>query len=115
MHFRGSLVCWFGPYGGSHLDQFASIVVDNKLAYTMGMPAGGYSNTWEWEEVLVFPTNKRPVVEFMWSIGHTIRPNGEILEGNPAQVDEFMPVTRDNYRGYYELLLSRTLEHLGLQ
>jgi hypothetical protein len=115
VHFRGSLVCWFGPYGGSHLDQFASIVVDNKLAYTMGMPAGGYSNTWEWEEVLVFPTNKRPVVEFMWSIGHTIRPNGEILEGNPAQVDEFMPVTRDNYRGYYELLLSRTLEHLGLQ
>ena len=32
-----------------------------------------------------------------------------------AQVDEFIPVTRDNYEHYYELLLSRTLEHLGLQ
>jgi hypothetical protein len=101
VHFRGPLVCWFGPYGGSHLDQFASIVVDN--------------SPWEWEEALVFPTSKRPVVEFMWSIGHTIRPNGEILEGNPAQVDEFIPVTQDNYLQYYELLLSHTLEHLGLK
>ena len=48
------------------------------------------------------------------SIGHTIRPNGEILEGNPAQVAEFIPVTRDNYESYYQLLLARTLEYLRL-
>jgi len=113
LHFRGLLVCWFSPYGGSHLDQFASIIVDNELGHTIGMSPGGYSNTWEWEEVLVFPRSQEPVVEFMWSIGHTIRPNGEILEGNPAEVHEYLPVTRDNYLTYYELLLSRSLDHLG--
>ncbi len=115
VHFRGPLVCWLSPYGGSHLDQFASIVVDNALGYTLGMPAGGYSNTWEWEEVLHFPISGEPVVRFMWSIGHTVRPNGEILEGNPAQVDEYVPVTRDNHESYYQLLLSRTLDHLGFR
>ncbi|UCC84863.1 MAG: hypothetical protein JSW46_08080, partial [Gemmatimonadota bacterium] len=109
------LVCWFGPYGGSHLDQFASIVVDNELGHTIGMSPGGYSNTWEWEEVLVFPQSREPVVQFMWSIGHTIRPNGEILEGNPARVDEYVPVTRDNYLAYYDDLMARTFQHLGIR
>jgi hypothetical protein len=113
VHFRGPLVCWLSPYGGSHLDQFASIVIDNELGHTMGMPAGGYSNTWEHYEVLTFPISGDPVVQFMWSIGHTIRPNGEILEGNPAMVDEFVPVTRENYGSYHEMLLGRTLERLG--
>jgi hypothetical protein len=108
------MVVWLSPYGGSHLDQFASIVVDNDLGHTIGMPAGGYSNTWEWEEVLRFPTSGEPVMRFMWSIGHTIRPNGEILEGNPAQVADFIPVTWDNYESYYQLLLARTLEYLRL-
>jgi hypothetical protein len=115
VHFRGPLVCFLGPHGGSHLDQFAAIVVDNRLAHTIGMPAGGYSNTWEWEETLVFPISKRPVVVYMWSMGHTIRPNGEILEGNPAQVDEYVPLTKDNYQDYYGLLLSRAFKHLGLE
>lgn len=115
VHFRGPLVCLFSPYGGSHLDQFASIVIDNKLGHTMGMSTGGYSNTWEWKEDLVFPLSKKPVVRYMWSIGHTIRPNGEILEGNPAEVDEYIPITRDNYHSYYPMLLSRTMEHLGLK
>ncbi len=115
IHFRGPLVCLFGPYGGSHLDQFAAIVVDNHLGHTIGMSTGGYSNTWEWEEVLVFPISKKQIARYMWSIGHTIRPNGEILEGNPAQVDEYIPVTRDNYRSYYRLLLSRAYQHLGIK
>jgi hypothetical protein len=115
IHFRGRLVCWFSPYGGSHLDQFASIVVDNNLAHTMGMSAGGYSNTWEWEETLIFPLSKKPVVLFMWSIGHTIRPNGEILEGNPAKVAEHIPLTRENCKSYYSLLLSRSLSYLGIE
>ena len=75
------MVCLLSPYGGSHLSQFASIVVDNGLAPVLGMPDGGYSNTWEWTEVLVFPISKKPIVSYMWNIGHTLRPNGEILEG----------------------------------
>ena len=112
VHFRGPLVCLFGPHGGSHLDQFAAMVVDNKLGYTIGMPTGGYSNTWEWEEDLHFPISGKPVARFMWSMGHTIRPNGEILEGNAAEVDEYVPVTRENYLSYYELLLKKAFEYL---
>jgi hypothetical protein len=112
LHFRGPLICFFSPHGGSHLDQFAAMIVDNRLGYTMGMPPGGYSNTWEWEEILVFPHSGQPVASFMWSIGHTLRPNGEVLEGNPAQVDDFLPLTRENFLSYYEILLSRALEYL---
>jgi len=115
VHFKGPLVCWFSPHGGSHLDQFAAIVADNDLGHTMGMPAGGYSNTWEWDEVLVFPQSKKPVVRYMWSIGHTIRPNGEILEGNPAKVKEYIPLTRENYTGYYKILIAKTYKYLGLE
>jgi hypothetical protein len=49
----------------------------------------------------------------MWSIGHTIRPNGEVLEGNPAEVDEYIPLTRDNYSNYRALLLEKALEYLN--
>lgn len=111
-HFSGQAVCLFGPYGGSHLDQFASIVIDNNLAYSIGMSTGGYSNTWEWEETLEFPISGLPVAQFMWSIGHTIRPNGEILEGNPAKVDMYIPQTRDNYLNYYDILLNKALVYL---
>ena len=114
VHFRGPLACLLSPYGGSHLDQFSSIVFDNRLGHTMGMPAGGYSNTWEWEETLVFPISKKPIIRYMWSIGHTIRPNGEILEGNPAQVNEYIPLTRDNYLTYHKMLLSRAMNKLGV-
>ena len=112
-HFSGKAVCLFGPYGGSHLDQFASIVIDNNLAYSVGMSTGGYSNTWEWEEDLVFPVSGKPVVEFMWNIGHTIRPNGEVLEGNPAIVDKYIPQGRENYLNYYDLLLEEALSYLN--
>ena len=115
VHFRGPMVCLLGPHGGSHLDQFVSIIVDNGLAHTMGMPVGGYSNTWEWEEVLTFPISKKPIVQYMWSIGHTIRPNGEILEGNPAQVDEYIPLTKDNYESYYASLVTKALKHFGIE
>ena len=115
VHFRGPMVVFSGPNGGSHLDQFISIVADNNLAPIIGMPAGGYSNTWEWEEVLTFPGTDRPVVGFMWSIGHTVRPNGEILEGNPAPVDEWVPLTAENFDRYYQILYDRALAHLGEQ
>ncbi len=111
-HFTGKLVCLFGPKGGSHLDQFSAIVNDNDLGYTLGMPSGGYSNTWEGEEVLKFPISGRSVVSYMWSIGHTIRPNGEILEGNPAMVDEYIPLTRENFRNYGPSLLNKAQEIL---
>jgi hypothetical protein len=113
-HFRGPLFVLSGPRRGSHLDQFVSIIVDNDLGTVIGMPAGGYSNTWEWEEVVAFPGTDQPVVRFMWSIGHTIRPNGEILEGNPAPVHEYVPLTRENFQRYYADLLERVERRLGV-
>lgn len=115
VHFRGPLIVFSGPRGGSHLDQFVAIIVDNDLGHVIGIPAGGYSNTWEWEETLVYPGTEQPVVQFMWSIGHTIRPNGEILEGNPAPVQEPVPLTRANFQEYYDLLMQRALTKLGLE
>jgi hypothetical protein len=113
VHFRGRMVCFFVPRRGSHLDQFASIIKDNALGHIIGMTAGGYSNTWEWDEVLHFPGTDQPVARFMWDVGHTIRPNGEILEGNPAHPDELVLLTRENFRTYYPELVRRALEHLS--
>ena len=112
VHFTGRMVCWLGPRGGSHLDQFSAMVRDNDLCEMLGMPTGGYSNTWEWEENLTWPGSDEPVTSFMWSIGHTVRPNGEVLEGNPAAVDEFIPLTAQNVTDYYSILLNRSYEIL---
>ena len=100
-------------WGGSHLDQFMAMYVDNDLATFIGVPAGGFSNTWEGDEVLHFADTGRPVVAFQWSIGHTIRPNDEILEGNPAQPDEYIPLTRENFQGYHQILFSRAIGTLN--
>lgn len=109
VHFRGPIAIISGPSGGSHLDQFVSIISDNGLGPVVGMPPGGYSNTWEWEETLTLEPGGQPLVGFMWNIGHTLRPNGEILEGNPVEVDEWIPLTADNVADYYGILLDRAL------
>ena len=113
VHFTGEMVCMMGPNGGSHLDQFFAIVTDNRLCTTIGMQTGGYSNTWEWHEHVVFPGTDQVVVEFMWNIGHTISPNGKIVEGVPAEVDEYIPLTRENFLYYDDMLLERALEILA--
>lgn len=114
VHFTGGLTVWLSARGGSHLDQFAAQVVDNDLAHVMGMPSGGYSNTWQTTEVLRFPTTGQPIVRYQWSLGHSLRPNGEILQYNPAQPHEYIPHTRDNYLDHHAMLLARTLERLGI-
>ncbi|MCB0492399.1 MAG: hypothetical protein KDC93_08285 [Cyclobacteriaceae bacterium] len=111
-HFTGNMVIMLGPWGGSHLSQFAAMIIDNNLGHSIGMPDGGYSNTWEWEEDLIFPISKKPVVEFMWNIGHTISPSGQIVEGNPSQVAEYIPVSRDNYLNYKPMLVNKAQEWL---
>ena len=113
VHFRGPVAVISGPSGGSHLDQFNSIFVDNRLGPVVGMTAGGYSNTWEWEETLTFPGSDRPLIGWMYDIGHTIRPNGEVLEGNPAAVDLHIPLTAEGHADYYARLLRAALDRLA--
>lgn len=113
-HFSGRVVIMNAiTWGGSHLDQFVAMFADNDLATFVGMPTGGFSNTWEGDEVLYFPGTQRPVVEFQWTIGHTIRPNGEVLEGNPAQPDIYIPITAQNYQNYHQLVFQTALDALG--
>jgi hypothetical protein len=114
VHFTGGMTVWLSTRGGSHLDQFAAQVVDNDLAHVMGMSAGGFSNTWQTTEVLRFPTTGQPIVTYQWSMGHSLRPNGEILQYNPAQPHEYIPHTRDNYLDYHPMLLERTFQRLGI-
>ncbi|MEM7415703.1 MAG: hypothetical protein AAF389_09430 [Gemmatimonadota bacterium] len=113
VHFRGPFAVMSGPDGGSHLDQFVHQVVDNNLGPVVGMPPGGYSNTWEWEEVLTFPGRDEPIAHFMWNIGHTVTPDGEIAEGNPAVLDAFIPLTAENVEEYHTLLLDAALSQLA--
>jgi hypothetical protein len=113
VHFSGPIAVIGGPNGGSHLDQFVSMFADNDLAFTIGMPTGGYSNTWEAEEIVYFPGTDQPVVQFMWNIGHTVRPNGEILEGNAVQPEVYVPLTRENFRTYHRDLLDAALRRLA--
>ena len=54
--------------------------------FVLGCNRTGAEESLKNEETLVFPGTEQPVAQFMWSIGHTIRPNGEILEGNAAAV-----------------------------
>ena len=113
VHFSGQVaIINARTRGGSHLDQFVAMFVDNDLATFIGMPTGGFSNTWEGREVLNFPDTGRPVVEFQWSIGHTIRPNGEVLEGNPAQPDIYIPLTRHNFSEYHQTLQDEAIAAL---
>lgn len=113
-HFTGDMVVWLSPRGGSHLDQFAAQLKDNDLAHIMGMSTGSFSNSWSSTETLRFPTTDKPIVEYEWSMGHSIRPNGEILQYNTPDPHEYIPQTRDNIFDYYDKLTNRSLEHLGL-
>ena len=111
-HFSGNIVGVFSSLGGSNLDQMFAMIVDNQLMPTIGYPTGGYSNTWELSEIIKCPDSGEKLVKYYWNVGHTIRPNGEVLEGNPAMPDELIPVTRENYPHYWEGLIERALEIL---
>lgn len=111
--FYGKIVVMFFTQGGSNLDQFAAMIADNPQLniHTIGMPTGGYSNTWEWGEDIELPNGS--TIEFEWDVGHTIRPNGEILEGNPAIPQEIIPFTSDNYETYFYDLILKCFDYLG--
>ena len=51
-HFTGPMVLLTAPSACSGADQFAAMFIDNELGLSVGMPEGGCSNTWEWDETL---------------------------------------------------------------
>ena len=112
-HFRGRLVLLVGPFSRSQNDQVAAMVADNGLGRLVGMPTAGTSNSWEWIEPITLPGGTREIARFMYSIGQTVRPSGEVLEGNPPAPHEPVPMTRENFEHYDDDLLRRAL--LGLE
>ena len=114
-HFTGPMVLLTAPSACSGADQFAAMFIDNELGLSIGMPEGGCSNTWEWEETLKFPISGKPVTMFSWTVGHSIRPNGAVLEGNSALPGVSVPLTRDNYATYYEIVMSHALRYIEKQ
>lgn len=113
VRFTGNKIGVFSSMGGSNVDQLLAMIVDNSIMYTIGYPTGGYSNTWEYSEVLNFRNGSNKVLRYYWSIGHTIRPNGEVLEGNPAQPDELIKLTNKNGEAYWDFLVTRALKLLS--
>ena len=114
-HFTGPMVLLTAPSACSGADQFAAMFIDNELGLSVGMPEGGCSNTWEWDETLKFPISGKPVAMFSWAVGHSIRPNGAVLEGNSAIPRVSVPLTRDNYAKYYDILLGHALGYIEKQ
>lgn len=114
-HFRGNLVLLVGPFSRSQNDQVAAMVADNDLGRLVGMPTAGTSNSWEWVEPITLPGATREIARFMYSIGQTLRPSGEVLEGNPPAPHEPVPMTRENFERYDDELLRRALDWLKRQ
>ena len=114
-HFTGPMVLLTAPSACSGADQFAAMFIDNELGLSIGMPEGGCSNTWEWEETLTFPISGKPVTMFSWTVGQSVRPNGAVLEGNSALPRVSVPLTRDNYAKYYGILLGHALSYIEQQ
>lgn len=111
-HFRGPVACLTMPFAGSHIDQFVAQLHDNNLCHQIGLPLGGYSKTWVGTEVIRLPDG-RPLARFGWSCGNTLRPNGEVLESNPAVPHTILAPSRSNHREHHALLVKVALEVLA--
>ncbi len=111
--FTGKKVVLTFTLGGSQYDQFCAMLVDNNDpdVHVMGMPAGGYSNTWEWGETIRLPNGTS--IGWEYDVGHTVRKNGEALEGNPAIPHTVVPFTRDNHSTYFKDLIIKAENYLS--
>lgn len=113
VHLTGPMVMLTMPFGGSHIDQVAAQIADNRMCVAhIGMPLGGFSKTWVGTEILRLPSGQ-PIVGFEWSCGNTIRPNGDVLESNPAVPDRPYPVTRENVQHHHAGMLKQALAILA--
>ena len=100
VHFRGQVAIINGSiWGGSHLDQFVAMFADNDLAViVVECPQEGSATPGNTKKSFTCRVRSVPWWNSCGALGHTIRPNGEVLEGNPAQPDIYIPLTRHNFR-----------------
>ena len=108
-HFTGPMVLLTAPSACSGADQFAAMFIDNELGLSIGMPEGGCSNTWEWDETLRFPISGKPVVCSAGQSVNPFDPTERCWKETPRCRKSLVPLTRDNYADYYDILLRHAL------
>ncbi|MFI5347834.1 MAG: S41 family peptidase [Elusimicrobiota bacterium] len=95
-----------GPYCVSSCDQFAAVFVDNDLGESVGLPAQGASSPSRADKTFKLADGEEFSITL--SFGITFRPNGEILEGNPARPHMTMYPGPNYLRKVLDAIASRT-------
>lgn len=93
-----------GPGCVSSCDQFVAIIADNKIGTVVGLPSRGGHSPMRAKKEFQLQNGEKFSMIFTTGIGY--RPNGEPLEGNPAQVDYYL-FPEDNY-------LNKMIQHLQI-
>ena len=86
LHYKTALLT--GPYCISSCDQFAAVFLDNGFGEVVGLPPAGASSPTRADARLKLADGETFSMTF--SFGVTYRPNGEVLEGNPARPTKTM-------------------------
>jgi hypothetical protein len=81
LHYKTALLT--GPYCVSSCDQFAAVFLDNGFGPVVGLPPAGASSPSRADVKLKLADGEE--FSLGLSFGITYRPNGEVLEGNPAR------------------------------
>jgi len=91
-----------GPGCISSCDQFVSLIKDNNIGRVVGLPSRGADSPTRAKKEFVFKNGEKFSMVFTTAIGY--RPNGELLEGNPASVEYYL-FPEDDY-------VNKMIQHL---
>ena len=109
VHFTGGRSALIAASSSPAVNHLAAMWVDNGLGASHGVAPFGCANAWQWRAPISLPRSDRPLVDFLWNVGHVIRPNGEVLEGNPPQPTDPVPVTAGNFQSWHSKLVDQAL------
>ena len=112
LHVQGNVVYLFSSEVDGVVDQLSALVIDGGLGWSIGTPTGGRGTDWRWSETLELPGTDKKIAAFMWSIARIVRPNGELLDGNPPTPHDPIAVTAESWAGWYTSVLERALAYL---
>lgn len=101
-HKKFNVAVLSGPVCMSSCDQFVAMVKDNGIGKVLGLPSRGADSPMRAQKA--FSLKNGDKFSLIFSAGNGYRPNGELLEGNPAKVDYYL-YPEDGYIGKMEQVL----------
>ena len=101
-HLTLPVVVLSGPACISSCDQFVAVVADNGLGKLVGLPSAGASAPFRAPRKFTLANGQ--TFSITLNVGLTWRPNGDALEGNPAQPDLVFPLGRGALREVLDAL-----------